>query len=61
MIPSAPPEQKEQDDIDRKYASDHAYDSIRYGIQTRPRGDLGWDSWQTQPTIRHVADKTFGY
>lgn len=61
MIPSAPPEQKEQDDIDRKYASDHAYDSIRYGIQTRPRGDLGWDSWQTQVTPYRPSDPVFGY
>jgi hypothetical protein len=59
MIPSAPPEQKEQDDIDRKYASDHAYDSIRYGIQTRPRGDL-WD-YMPQEKVFRPSDRTFGY
>lgn len=60
-IPSAPSDQKEQDDIDQKYPHDHAYDSIRYGIQSRPRGESGWDAWQNQPTTRHIADKVFGY
>lgn len=61
MIPSAPPEQKEQDDIDQKYASDHAYDSIRYGIQTRPRGESGWDSWINAEKVFRPSDRTFGY
>lgn len=55
VIPSSP----DDDDIDRKYATDHAYDSIRYGIQTRPRGGLGWDT----PSVETYkpSDSVFGY
>ena len=55
------PSSKEDDDIDRKYANDHAYDSIRYGIQTRPRGEAGWDSWGSHQDSYRPADTTFGY
>lgn len=61
VIPSAPPSQGD-DDIDRKYASDHAYDSIRYGIQTRPGNLAVWDSaWQKPVPEYQPADSVFGY
>lgn len=55
------PSSKDSDDIDPKYATDHAYDSIRYGIQTRPRGEIGWDSWKQSTTDYRASDPTFGY
>ena len=59
VIPSCP---KGTDDIDVRYASDHTYDSVRYGIMSRPRAksvfdfeeELGKTGWQP-------FDKVFGY
>lgn len=59
-IPSAPATQGD-DDIDRRYLHDHAYDSIRYGISSRPKGNVDWDSWATTDTRRNPSDRTFGY
>lgn len=58
MIPSDP---NGGDDIDDRYASDHTYDALRYGIMSRPRSQspLDWgnkSSYQYQP-----ADSVFGY
>ena len=58
-IPSDP---RGSDDIDSRYASDHTYDSIRYGIMSRPRAksvfdfedEMGKTGWQP-------FDKVFGY
>lgn len=51
-----------KDDIDDRYASDHAYDSIRYGIMSRPRGKSPWDFENTVIAPSHrPADATFGY
>lgn len=59
VIPSCP---KGSDDIDIRYSSDHTYDSIRYGIMSRPRAksvfdfeeDISKTGWQP-------FDKVFGY
>jgi hypothetical protein len=59
VIPSDP---KGSDDIDARYASDHTYDSLRYGIMSRPRSkslfdfeeSIGKTGWQP-------FDKVFGY
>lgn len=61
-IPSAPPTQGD-DDIDRKYLHDHAYDSIRYGISSRPKGNVQWDDWGSSSNRYQggVSDRTFGY
>ena len=60
IIPSCP---KGSDDIDVKYASDHAYDSIRYGIMSRPKPFSPFDQFNrgiVKP--RHnPADARFGY
>lgn len=49
------------DDIDRKYPTDHAYDSIRYGIQSRPSTKFwGWGDDKPIQTYR-PADAVFGY
>ena len=60
IIPSCP---KGSDDIDDKYASDHAYDSIRYGIMSRPKPFSPFENFNrgiVKP--RHnPADARFGY
>ena len=59
-LPVIPSDPKGTDDIDKRYASDHAYDSIRYGIQTRPRTVSLFDREKPQYKWR-PADTTFGY
>lgn len=59
------PADKDSDDIDPKYASDHAYDSLRYGVMSRPKpGELDWDSKPASSrrhTLSTISDKRFGY
>lgn len=55
------PADKDSDDIDPKYATDHAYDSIRYGVMSRPKGGYtGVSLSQTSGSWR-PAHPTFGY
>ena len=59
VIPSCP---KGTDDIDQRYASDHTYDSIRYGVMSRPRAFSPFDMGRGVPEQRwKPADQTFGY
>jgi len=59
VIPSDP---KGSDDIDVRYASDHTYDSIRYGIMSRPRAKSLFDFGDgTNTTGWKPFDKVFGY
>lgn len=61
-LPVIPSDPRGSDDIDPRYASDHAYDSVRYAVMSRPKAfspfDMGagvpQQSWQP-------ADATFGY
>lgn len=59
VIPTDP---KGTDDIDPRYASDHAYDSVRYGIMSRPKSrslfDFGNDF---NKTAWKPMDPVFGY
>lgn len=61
-LPVIPSDPKGSDDIDPRYRSDHAYDSIRYGVMSRPRAASPFDWGQGVP-IRHwkPSDATFGY
>ena len=60
-LPVIPNDPKGSDDIDPRYASDHAYDSLRYGIMSRPRSVSPFEMHQkTEPRWR-PADNTFGY
>jgi hypothetical protein len=59
-LPVIPSDPKGTDDIDKRYASDHTYDSIRYGIQTRPRTISLFDREKPEYKWR-PADTTFGY
>lgn len=59
VIPSDP---KGGEDIDDRYASDHAYDSVRYGVMSRPKGSSPFDMSRSViiPSYR-PADSQFGY
>lgn len=61
-LPVIPSDPKGSDDIDPRYRSDHAYDSIRYGVMSRPRAASPFDWGQGVP-IRNwqPSDATFGY
>lgn len=59
VIPSCP---KGTDDIDVRYTSDHAYDSIRYGIMSRPRSSSPFDfNDGLAKTAWTPMDPVFGY
>lgn len=56
------PADKDSDDIDSKYASDHAYDSIRYGIMTRPKSGFDPFGFSGRPQGRwRPSSVEFGY
>lgn len=57
-LPVIPTDPKGTDDIDPRFASDHAYDSIRYGIMSRPRGSSPFDDWGGDAT-RSGAKKSW--
>jgi hypothetical protein len=61
-LPVIPSDPRGGDDIDVRYSSDHAYDSIRYGVMSRPRAFSPFDMGEGVPqrTWRPV-DATFGY
>lgn len=60
-LPTIPTDPDGNDDIDPKYVSDHAYDSLRYGIMSRPRPKTLWEL-SDKPTYGYQpADGTFGY
>ena len=46
-LPVIPNDPKGGDDIDVRYRSDHAYDSIRYGVMSRPRAKSPFEDWGT--------------
>jgi len=59
VIPSCP---KGTDDIDQRYASDHAYDCLRYGLMSRPRAFSPFDFGRGVPQKRwQPSDQMFGY
>jgi hypothetical protein len=61
-LPVIPSDPKGGDDIDVRYKSDHAYDSIRYGIMSRPRAVSPFEDWgKTNPQGYRPASSRFGY
>jgi hypothetical protein len=61
-LPTIPSDPKGSDDIDPRYASDHAYDSVRYGIMSRPRAFSPFDNGRGVPEQRwQPSDTIFGY
>ena len=61
-LPVIPSDPKGSDDIDPRFASDHAYDSVRYGIMSRPRAFSPFDMGRGVPIQRYTpSDSRFGY
>ena len=61
-LPVIPSDPKGGDDIDPRYKSDHAYDSVRYGIMSRPRALSPFDMGHGVPLQRwQPSDNVFGY
>lgn len=65
-LPVIPSDPDGGEDIDDRYQSDHAYDSIRYGIMTRPRAGNIWDSGDNNNNGKPImayqpSSSIFGY
>lgn len=62
-LPVIPSDPKGGDDIDQRYTSDHTYDSLRYGVMSRPRAASPFeDIGKAQQSNRwRPSDSMFGY
>ena len=61
-LPVIPSDPKGSDDIDPRYATDHTYDSVRYGVMSRPRALSPFDMGKGVPEQRYrPSDSAFGY
>jgi hypothetical protein len=61
-LPVIPSDPKGGDDIDVRYRSDHTYDSVRYGVMSRPRAASPFDDWgQKNTQTWRPASRKFGY
>jgi hypothetical protein len=61
-LPVIPSDPRGSDDIDPRYATDHAYDSVRYGVMSRPRAASPFDMGRGVPIQPYrPADMSFGY
>jgi len=61
-LPVIPSDPRGSDDIDPRYATDHAYDSVRYAVMSRPRAFSPFELGQGKsPQVWRPADSTFGY
>ena len=61
-LPVIPSDPRGSDDIDPRYASDHAYDSVRYAVMSRPKAFSPFDMGRGVPQQSwRPADATFGY
>ena len=61
-LPVIPSDPKGGDDIDVRYRSDHTYDSVRYGVMSRPRASSPFDDWgQKNTQTWRPASRKFGY
>lgn len=59
-LPAIPMDPKGGEDIDARYKNDHTYDSIRYGVMSRPKS-YDYDDMQTPTYITTPQDMVFGY
>ena len=62
-LPVIPSDPKGTDDIDPRFQSDHAYDSVRYAVMSRPRSfsPFATGPGQTPASGYNPSDSTFGY
>lgn len=59
-LPVIPSDPRGSDDIDPRYASDHSYDSLRYGVMSREQANSQFGDRKAAPAYR-PADAIFGY
>lgn len=59
-LPSIPSDPRGFDDVDPKFRDDHDYDSLRYGVMSRPHHWLGYRKSPAKRAFR-PADPVFGY
>ena len=59
-LPVIPSDPRGSDDIDSRYASDHSYDSLRYGVMSREQANSQFSDRKAAPAYR-PADAIFGY
>ena len=59
-LPVIPSDPRGSDDIDPRYASDHSYDSLRYGVMSREQANSPFNERKAEPAYR-PADAIFGY
>lgn len=59
-LPSIPSDPRGMDDVDPKFRDDHDYDSLRYGVMSRPQHWLGYNKPVKRGGYR-PADPVFGY
>ena len=60
-LPVIPSDPKGTDDIDPRYKSDHAYDSVRYAVMSRPKAFSPFDMGGKSITAWQPSDSVFGY
>lgn len=62
-LPIIPADPNGKDDIDERYASDHTYDSIRYGVMSRPRSKsvFAFGDNTMVGSVQGPADRILGY
>lgn len=60
-LPIIPADPKGDDDIDKRFRDDHAYDSVRYGVMSRPRSDYGYYNNNSSFSPSVSVDNVFGY
>tara|TARA_A100001388_G_scaffold230025_1_gene181992 strand:+ start:30664 stop:32535 length:1872 start_codon:yes stop_codon:yes gene_type:complete len=61
-LPVIPNDPRGTEDIDPKYTSDHAYDSVRYAVMSRPKAFSPFDMGKGVPQQSwQPADAIFGY
>jgi hypothetical protein len=60
-LPTIPSDPKGSDDIDPRYKSDHAYDSVRYAVMSRPRSKSIFEEFGTTTPSWTPSDSVFGY
>ena len=61
-LPVIPSDPKGGDDIDARYKNDHAFDSVRYGIMSRPKAVSPFENWGKKPEQHwRPASTRFGY
>lgn len=61
QLPLIPLDKNNPEDIDVKYANDHLYDALRYGVMSRPRSKSVFDFDDDTKQKFVPADSRFGY